>query len=100
MDGPEAAAFMTMLACGTYVVVSITKAFVRRMELKHGSPAAGESARLSGHLEERLSRIEQAVDAIAVEVERISEGQRFTTKLLAEATKGRSALSAPANRDE
>ena len=34
--------------------------------------------------EERLARIEQAVDAIAVEVERISEGQRFTTKLLAE----------------
>jgi hypothetical protein len=34
--------------------------------------------------DERLSRIEQAVDAIAIEVERISEAQRFTTKLLAE----------------
>ncbi|MDQ6827864.1 MAG: hypothetical protein M3081_03260 [Gemmatimonadota bacterium] len=34
--------------------------------------------------DERLLRIEQAVDAIAVEVERISEGQRFTTKLLAD----------------
>ena len=32
----------------------------------------------------RLDRIEQAVEAIAVEVERISEGQRFTTKLLSE----------------
>ncbi|HKN59093.1 MAG TPA: hypothetical protein VJV97_09585 [Gemmatimonadaceae bacterium] len=32
----------------------------------------------------RLSRLEQAVDAIAVEVERISEGQRFTTKLLSD----------------
>jgi hypothetical protein len=32
----------------------------------------------------RLERIEQAVDAVAVEVERISEGQRFTTKLLSE----------------
>ena len=28
--------------------------------------------------------IEQAIDAIALEVERISEGQRFTTKLLSE----------------
>jgi hypothetical protein len=28
--------------------------------------------------------MEQAIDSIAVEVERISEGQRFTTKLLAE----------------
>jgi hypothetical protein len=34
--------------------------------------------------EARLARIEQAVDAIALEVERISEGQRFTTKLLSE----------------
>lgn len=31
----------------------------------------------------RLERMEQAVDAIAVEVERISEGQRFVTGLLA-----------------
>jgi hypothetical protein len=30
--------------------------------------------------------MEQAIDSIAVEVERISEGQRFTTKLLAERT--------------
>jgi hypothetical protein len=34
--------------------------------------------------DDRLRRLEEAVDAIAVEVERISEGQRFTTKLLAE----------------
>jgi hypothetical protein len=32
----------------------------------------------------RLERMEQALDSIAVEVERISEGQRFTTRLLAE----------------
>ncbi len=32
----------------------------------------------------RLERMEQAIDSIAVEVERISEGQRFTTKLLTE----------------
>ena len=33
---------------------------------------------------QRLARLEEAVDAIAVEIERISEGQRFTTKLLSE----------------
>lgn len=33
---------------------------------------------------EQLTRLEQAVDAIAVEVERIAEGQRFTAKLMAE----------------
>jgi hypothetical protein len=32
----------------------------------------------------RLERMEHAIDAISVEVERISEGQRFTTKLLAD----------------
>jgi len=31
--------------------------------------------------------MEQALDSIAIEVERISEGQRFTTKLLAERSK-------------
>ncbi|HEY6218912.1 MAG TPA: hypothetical protein VIV65_02575 [Gemmatimonadaceae bacterium] len=32
----------------------------------------------------RLERLEQSVDAIAIEVERISEGQRFVTKVIAE----------------
>lgn len=41
----------------------------------------------------RLSRLEQAVDAIAVEVERISEGQRFTTKLLSEQARQSGKLS-------
>jgi hypothetical protein len=33
---------------------------------------------------QRLERVEGAVDAIALEIERISEGQRFVTKLLSE----------------
>jgi hypothetical protein len=32
----------------------------------------------------RLERMEQAVDAIAIEVERVSEGQRFMTRVLTE----------------
>lgn len=32
----------------------------------------------------RLDRLEQAVDTIAIEIERISEGQRFVTKIMAE----------------
>jgi hypothetical protein len=35
----------------------------------------------------RLEKIEAAVDAIAVEVERISESQRFTARLQSEQTK-------------
>ncbi len=33
----------------------------------------------------RMARLELAVESIAVEVERISEGQRFTTRLLNDA---------------
>lgn len=33
---------------------------------------------------ESLKRVEQAVDAIAVELERVGEGQRFLTKVLAD----------------
>jgi hypothetical protein len=32
----------------------------------------------------RLARVEQIVEATAVEIERISEGQRFTTRLLSD----------------
>ena len=32
----------------------------------------------------RLTRVEQIVEATSIEVERISEGQRFTTRLLSE----------------
>jgi hypothetical protein len=35
-------------------------------------------------LDTRLTRIEEAVETIAIEMERMGEGQRFVTKLLAE----------------
>jgi hypothetical protein len=41
----------------------------------------------------RLERMEQAMDAIAIEIERVSEGQRFVTRLLAE---GKTAVPIPA----
>ena len=34
--------------------------------------------------DQRMERVEQAIEAIAVEVERVSEGQRFVTKLLSQ----------------
>lgn len=38
---------------------------------------------------QRLERMEQALDSIAIEIERVSEGQRFVTRLMAE---GRSVV--------
>jgi hypothetical protein len=35
-------------------------------------------------LDQRLASIEQTMQAMAIEIERLGEGQRFTTKLLAD----------------
>jgi hypothetical protein len=53
-----------------------------------GKPTAGMSVvtrqELEGRIASESSQVARAVDAIAVEVERIGEGQRFLTKLLTE----------------
>jgi hypothetical protein len=41
-------------------------------------------AQIPNEVSAQLNQLNQAVDAIALEVERISEGQRFTTRLLSE----------------
>ena len=41
----------------------------------------------------RLDRMERALDAIAIEIERLGEGQRFTTKLLAERDRRQSSAA-------
>lgn len=64
----------------------LARALARRIEGARQSESAP-----SPDVTNRLDRIEHAVEAIAVEVERISEGQRFVTKLMS----GRSAT--PAN---
>jgi hypothetical protein len=60
--------------------IPLAKAYARRMDSRPAAPALTPDAAA------RLERMEQAIDAIAVEVERISEGQRFTTRLLADRT--------------
>jgi hypothetical protein len=45
-------------------------------------------------VEDRLGRLEQAVEAIGVEVERIAEGQRFVTKMLADRPREKAQLRA------
>jgi hypothetical protein len=59
----------------------IARALARRIESQGAQPRVPADL---ADLADRLARMEQAIDAIAVEVERISEGQRFTTKLLAD----------------
>lgn len=59
------------------VGLPLVRAFARRMDRRGESASASE-------IMPRLDRIEQAVEAIAIEVERVSEGQRYTTKAIAD----------------
>ena len=65
------------------VVVAVTAIGGLRMWLNRTARAAVPQADRT-EIRDGHARLEQAVDAIALEVERVSEGQRFTTKLLAE----------------
>lgn len=62
----------------TAIGVPVARAYARRLDREPSRPE------LQPDVTARLERMEQALDSIAIEVERISEGQRFTTKLLAE----------------
>ncbi|WP_461413111.1 hypothetical protein [Gemmatimonas sp.] len=64
---------VTIMSLGAPLVKAWARRFEKRSEMKQ-----------QALVEQRLAAIEQAIETVAVEVERISEGQRFTTKLLAD----------------
>lgn len=68
--------FLTIAAI--IIGLPISRAFARRMDRK-AAPSV-----IPREVSSQLERLAQSVDAIALEVERISEGQRFTTRLLTE----------------
>lgn len=68
--------------------IPLVRAYSKRMAAGSHMPA------LPSDLVARLERIEQGIEAMSMEVERISEGQRFTTKLLSESRNTPAALPA------
>lgn len=71
-------AFFLMIAA-VVIGLPLARAFARRMDRKGaGGP------QIPGEISSQLAHLNQSIDAIALEVERISEGQRFTTRLLSE----------------
>ena len=76
-DAVTAVFVMTALA----ILVPLSIGIARRMWRRPPERSAGE---LEDKLSPRLDRLEHAVDAIAIEVERISEAQRFVAKVLTE----------------
>ena len=71
-------AFFVMIAA-IVIGLPLMRAIARRID--RGAPAP---VQFPNELKEQLNHLSQSVDAIAIEVERISEGQRFTTKMLAD----------------
>lgn len=86
MTDNELGAFITLILTLGVTIILVAQTIARR------NP--GVAPKELASMDARLARIEQAVDAMSIEVERISEGQRFATKLLSE----RAAEAAPAQR--
>jgi hypothetical protein len=78
--GPEIIVPLGAFVCAIFLAIGVplARAYSRRMDADSRNP------RLPTEVTDRLERMERAIDSIAVEVERITEGQRFTTKLLSE----------------
>jgi hypothetical protein len=72
------AGFVILVLAAVVVLYPLMRGFGRRLE-----QGGRKAESIDTGSAERLARIEQAVEAMAIEIERISEGQRFTTKLLA-----------------
>lgn len=70
-----------LVFCGLMATLgAVTKVFLSIVQRRRGLPTA--EGKLLEDIAGRLTRLEQVADATAIEVERIGEGQRFTTKLL------------------
>jgi len=89
---------------GSFVFFVLGAAFLlarrrwkKRRHTKPDSQTEGDSA--------RLERLEHGMEAIAIEIERVSEGQRFVTRLLSESqpplgTSHRLAQPVPAEKEQ
>ncbi|MFL5583081.1 MAG: hypothetical protein ACJ8AO_22155 [Gemmatimonadaceae bacterium] len=82
--------FLTVIIVA--VGIPLVRALSRKWERQATSPG------VPPEVERRLERIEQAVEAIAVEVERVGEGQRFTNQIVAELRGLPSGAAAAAER--
>lgn len=87
--GPEIVVPLAGMATAIILAIGlpVARAYSRRVDSESKNP------HVPPEVAGRLERIEQAIEAVAIEVERISEGQRFTTKLLSE----RNPIIAPAS---
>jgi hypothetical protein len=74
LTGPQLAFFVTVAVCA--IGIPIARAIGRRID-RPSRPDQSLSADLTG----QLQQLQDSVDAIAVELERLAEVQRFMAKL-------------------
>ena len=79
--GPPEEAFVVGGLFIFFVMMPLAVGFARRLWKR---AAVAVSAEMPAELTDRLNRLEQAVDAVAVELERVGEGQRYVTKVFSE----------------
>ena len=96
--GPEILIPFGGMATAIILVIGVplARAYSRRLDADSRNP------RVPPEVTQRLERMEQTLEAVAIEIERITEGQRFTTKLLSEgrgAGDGRQSSSAASPPD-
>jgi hypothetical protein len=80
-----------------FVVFPLVLAFARRIWKR--TPSGPAIPREWSDLPKRIERMEQAIDAVAIEVERVSEGQRFVTRLMTENQLGPMVAAVRASAD-
>jgi hypothetical protein len=78
--GPDPDAVVGM-SFALIIAVAFPLAIAYARRIWRGKPVANAQ---TDSIAPRLDRLEQAVEAIAIEVERVAEGQRFVTRVLAE----------------
>ena len=95
-DAAQAVVALSFFGSVAIAIRSIGQVWGKRLDA-HRDPDALEPEQSLGSvaIEQRLARIEAAVDTIAVEVERISEAQRFAARLAAERDQRYVASPAP-----
>ena len=83
MDRYQAIVAVASIIFGSLTVISVAFAVALGVgRWRRGGALHGDT--VLTRLDQRMDRMEQAIDAVAVEVERVAEGQRFATRLLAD----------------
>ncbi len=77
---------ITLMVLGFPIVRVLTRRFDRGTQ---------QIAAKTTDVTPQLRQLQDSIDAMAIEIERISEGQRFTSKLLAERSDAKVAIEAP-----